>query len=276
VEWGRGCSRETAPGAKKLGLFEDWCDFSQQGDEPKEFWALTEKAGARDAIRDRLVETVRSHYDDLSKIADDIETLGYPGAAEILRERLPRTKRARSGELGEILATELVEEEVGYTVPVRRLRYKDGREMALRGDDFIGIKEDDENQLRLVKGEAKSRKTLGKATIGQAREALSRDQGRPTATSLLFVADRLLESADAAANALGRKLRNEVARRALPPARIDHVLFTFCANDPSASLIEDLNAADGHRAHFSICFRIEDHQDFIAVVYEGALALGND
>jgi hypothetical protein len=38
----------------------------------------------------------------------------------------------------EILATELVEEEIGLRVPVRRLRYKDGRNMPMRGDDFIG------------------------------------------------------------------------------------------------------------------------------------------
>ena len=51
---------------------------------------------------------------------------------------MPQTSRSRSGDLGEILATELVEEEIGLRVPVRRLRYKDGRNMAMRGDDFIG------------------------------------------------------------------------------------------------------------------------------------------
>ncbi len=259
-----------------MGLFEDWCEIHCQDDDQKELWSLAEKAGARAAIRNRLIQTVRSHYDDLGRIADDVAALGFPGAAEILRERLPRTKRARSGELGEILATELVEEEVGYTVPVRRLRYKDGREMALRGDDFIGVKDDEEQRLRLLKGEAKSRRALGKATITQAREALSRDTGRPTATSLLFVADRLLEQNDAAKKAVGRRLRDEVARRALPAASIDHVLFTFCANDPTASLTEDLGDADAGRVHISICLRIADHQEFIADVYEGALALGND
>jgi hypothetical protein len=62
-----------------------------------------------------------------------------------------------SGELGEILATELVEEMMDYEVPVRRLRYKDGREMALRGDDFIGIRVNAAGNLHLLKGESKSR-----------------------------------------------------------------------------------------------------------------------
>jgi hypothetical protein len=259
-----------------VGIFEDWCDFDCSDEDQKELWSLTEKGGGRAAIRQRLIETIRSHYDDLGRIADDVAALGYPEAAAILRERLPRTTRARSGELGEILATELVEEEIGYAVPVRRLRYKDGREMALRGDDFIGVQQDDKQQLRLLKGEAKSRKALGKATIAQAREALSRDTGRPTATSLLFVADRLLEQDEAAKKALGRTLRNEVARRALPVSRIDHVLFTFCANNPTAALAEDLEMADDGRAHVSACLRIADHQEFIAEVYERALALGDD
>jgi hypothetical protein len=49
--------------------------------------------------------------------------------------------------------------------------------------------------------------------------ALSRDDGRPTATSLLFIADRLMEREDDKA-ILGRTIRNEVASRAVPAARI--------------------------------------------------------
>lgn len=67
-----------------------------------------------------------------------MERLGFKVAAKILSEAMPQTPKGRSGDLGEILATELVEEEIGLRVPVRRLRYKDGRNMAMRGDDFIG------------------------------------------------------------------------------------------------------------------------------------------
>jgi hypothetical protein len=49
--------------------------------------------------------------------------------------------------------------------------------------------------------------------------ALSRDDGRPTATSLLFIADRLMEREDDKA-ILGRTIRNEVASRTVPAARI--------------------------------------------------------
>src|SRR5262249_29587846 len=142
----------------------------------------------------------------LERIADDIARLGYGGAAEILLAQLPQTARGRSGDLGEILATELVEEEIGLRVPVRRLRYKDGRNMAMRGDDFIGAgyRAGDDGELWLLKGEAKSNRLLGRATVTTARKVLNRDSGRCTPDSLLFVANRLLESDDADDVALGR------------------------------------------------------------------------
>ena len=123
---------------RRVALYNAWCEAQKERTGRKRYWTLAEKSGGRELIRAALAETMRSHYDRLERIADDVARLGYEGAANILRATLPRTPRARSGDLGEILATELVEEEIGLRVPVRRLRYKDGREMALRGDDFIG------------------------------------------------------------------------------------------------------------------------------------------
>ena len=119
-----GCTRSGARPRKK--------------DKRKHYWTYVEKDGGRDEIRDDLAETIRSHYDRLERIAEDVDRLGYKVAAKILSEVMPQTPKGRSGDLGEILATELVEEEIGLRVPVRRLRYKDGRNMAMRGDDFIG------------------------------------------------------------------------------------------------------------------------------------------
>ncbi|MDE2372044.1 MAG: DUF1837 domain-containing protein [Burkholderiales bacterium] len=255
-------------------LYEPWCECERTGEPQKQLWRLTERAGGRAAVAARLPEVVRSHYDDAARVAEDIRDLGYPLAAAILAERMPRSIRARSGDLGEILATELVEERMGFTVPVRRLRYKDGREMALRGDDFIGVRTGADQHLHFLKGESKSRAALAGATIKEARDALKRDGGRPTATSLLFVADRLMEQADER-QALGRRIRNEVATRAAPPGRIGHMLFTLSGNATPQALQDDLLAAEAVRPHAVVHLRIEDHQAFIQATYERALALGN-
>jgi HamA len=256
-------------------LFEHWCDNDEEGENKKRLWKLTERDDGRETIMARLAETVRSHYDSLERIAEDVEELGYADASAILRERLPRGKKARSGDLGEILASELTEEELGFQVPVRRMRFKDGREVALRGDDFIGVAYDEARQrLRLLKGESKSRLTLGKGTITSARKALNRNDGRCTPASLLFVADRLMDRGGEN-EVLGKILRKEVAHNSLPPSRIDHVLFTMSGNRAPDALTDDYEALDQTRRQHVVNLHIDDHQDFIAETYDEAGDLGD-
>lgn len=260
-----------------MGLYERWCSSTRENDQRKHYWTYVEKNGGRDEIREDLAETIRSHYDRLERIAEDVGRLGYSVAAKILCEAMPQTAKGRSGDLGEILATELVEEEIGLRVPVRRLRYKDGRNMAMRGDDFIGAGYDGAGEkLWLLKGEAKSNKVLGKSTVMSARKVLDRDNGRCTPDSLLFVANRLLESNDPGDNKLGRSLRDEVGLKSLRADRIDHMLFTISGNGPHASLKDDLDATGTNRDHYVVNIHVEDHQDFIAAIYQEAKDLGND
>ncbi len=257
-----------------MALFADWCECERTGAGRKRLLKYTEKPSGRAIIAATLPGVLRSHYDDARRIADDVAGLGYAKAAAILAERMPRSKKARSGELGEILATELVEENLGYRVPVRRLRYKVGREMALRGDDFIGVIANNDGTLRFAKGESKSRANLSQATITEARTVLSRDAGRPTPTSVLFVADRLMDRGGAE-EALGRAIRNEVANQAVPAAHIEHIVFTISANIAPQALVDDLASAADDRPHTAVHVHVPDHQDFIKSSYEEALKLGN-
>jgi hypothetical protein len=258
-------------------MFDNWCHIGETARrENKKLCLLEEKAGGRAAIMDEIVERVRSHYDKIEEIAEDVERLGFPGASAILGERLPRTQRARSGELGEIIATEFIEFYTGFRIPVRRLRYKDGREMALRGDDFIGVSEDDNERLLFLKGESKSRNALSNAVVTDARQKLSADDGRPTPISLLFVADRLLEDENGDHQELGRRIRDEVALKTVPPQRIMHGLFALSGNTLRAILEDDLEMADGAHSHISVGFHVVRHQAFIAEIYEKAGDLGNN
>lgn len=257
-----------------MPLFDEWCECEATEDGRKRLLKFTERQNGRAAIAGRLPDLVRSHYDDMQRVAEDIAALGYAGAAALLAERLPRTARARSGELGEIFASELVEQHLGFSVPVRRLRYKDGREMALRGDDFLGIEEVD-GRLAYLKGEAKSGQAMAAGVINAARARLNDDDGRPTPISLLFVADRLLEGSEED-EALGRQIRNAVGRGTIRARDVTHGLFTLTGNDRRADLEADLAGAGGDHGHISVNLRINDHQEFIAWIYEEAESLGND
>lgn len=256
-------------------MIEDWLDLEEAGPgERKRLYVLTEKEGGRTVVQADLIERVRAHYDDPKHIADDIANLGFPGAAAILRERLPTDVRTRSGEVGEILATEFMEHQTDFRMPVRRLRYKDGREMALRGDDFLGI-EEMEGHLYYLKGEAKSGQIMGTGVIADARARLNDDEGRPTPISLLFVSDRLLEGGEGD-KALGRQIRNAVGRGTIRGDHVTHGLFTLTGNDRVADLETDLDEADNTHSHVSVNLRINDHQAFIAWVYEEAENLGDE
>ncbi|QIP06394.1 Hachiman antiphage defense system protein HamA [Bradyrhizobium symbiodeficiens] len=261
--------------SEQMPLFAEWCEYDSTVSEKKRLLRLREKAGGRTTVANTLASIMRSHYDDATRIAQDVSELGYAKAAALLSERMPRSATARSGELGEILATELVEENLGYRVPVRRLRYKDGREMALRGDDFIGVQNAAGQALKYAKGESKSRKTLSQDAITDARAVLARDQGRPTPISILFVADHLMDLGGEEEK-LGRAIRNEVATRAVTSDRIEHILFTISGNPTPKALLDDFEATSGDRPHAVIHLEVPDHQDFIQASFEKALKLGND
>ena len=105
---------------------------------------------------------------------------------------------------------------------------------------------------------------------------LNRYSGRCTPDSLLFVANRLLESNDSDDNALGRSLRDEVGLKSLCADRIDHMLFTVSGNGPHASLKQDIKATGTNRDQYVVNIHIKDHQDFIATMYRKAEDLGDD
>jgi hypothetical protein len=87
-----------------VGLFKTWCDSDEEEDARKRYWSFSEKKGGRDKIQTSLARTMRSHYDRLERIAEDVARLGYEGAATILAAAIPTKPKARSGDLGEILA----------------------------------------------------------------------------------------------------------------------------------------------------------------------------
>jgi hypothetical protein len=180
---------------------------------------------------------------------------------------MPETKRARSGDVGEAFATEVAVRRLGLRVPIRRLRYKDGREMALRGDDIVGIAELTSTQLRFLKGESKSRASLTPTVIAEAATALDKDDGRPSRHSVLFVAMRLRELGDAADKDLAARLELAVTQ-GFRGHKLEHLLFLLCGNDPQNHLATHLTAHQRRRtARHAVAVRIPDHQAFIKSLY---------
>lgn len=243
-----------------------WLDVATADIGRHSLRVLTERDGSRSSILEDLRELVRAHYVDPELTAKRIASLRAPKTAALLREHVPTTKKARSGDLGEVLATELAEQALKYDVPIRRLRWKDGREMALRGDDIIGIARSSKDKLLLLKGESKSRATLSITVLDEAGEALDSDRGRPTRHSVLFVAERLRELGS---DDLAQELE-EAVLASFRGISVAHMLFVLTGGPPKKLLEAHLKAASGKRQlRHAVGVHIKDHAEFIELLFEG-------
>jgi hypothetical protein len=158
--------------------FADWCEEEEEAVGDHGLRVLTGIPANLHIGRDATAQVVPTHYASEERIANLLERLGKPASADFIRQKIPEGPRIRSGDLGEILATEYVAEQTVYTVPIKRLRWKDHRNMAMRGDDVIAVRMPDEGPpLEFMKAESKSYAQLAAGVVTRAREALNKDGG---------------------------------------------------------------------------------------------------
>ena len=245
-------------------LFDTWCDIADEAVGAHRLRVLTEKPDVR-AVIEPLVDTaVVDNYDDVTRLQHWAQYLGLPNAAAVLDDTFPTELRAQSGHVGEICLTESVPELFEtFTVPLKRLRWLDGRNMSLRGEDFIGVEADAE-PVRFLKAEAKSRAGLAAGVVAEAREALQRHNGRPSAHAMLFVARRLDEIGQ---DALSLIFLEYERRTAMTDAQLVHVLFTFSGNNSADLLRADLQACVSPIEQHAVGLVVPDHPDFIQGIY---------
>lgn len=225
-------------------------------------------------MRRTLAPVIRSHYQDLDQIANDVASLGNEAASRILQARIPDRYSSQAADLGEILGAEFFDAHTKFSIPIKKLRYKDHRNTPLRGDDIIGVSESDDGTIQLLKAEAKSRAQLHSNDIKKARQALVENDGQPAAHTLVFITDRLLESSGDDRR-LGQRLRNEFALAKLENTKITHGLSILCGDDPRKLLIKDLSQVDSEYDQIVIGMQVTDLREFIANMYEEVSDLGN-
>ncbi|WP_156678177.1 Hachiman antiphage defense system protein HamA [Sphingomonas profundi] len=213
---------------------------------------------------------VPDHYASEEHVARVLRMLGKPGAAALIEEKLPTTKAIRSGDLGEIYATEWIAANTVYQVPVKRLRWKDHRNMAMRGEDVIGIALDPATaQLSFLKTEAKSRANLTSRVLTEARAGLDKEGGLPSAHALSFISARLVELGNLP---LADAIDNATLNVGIPPATVRHLLFTFSGNAPDGLLTDALRTYAGIYGQWSVGLRVDGHTAFVGAVYDKVIA----
>lgn len=216
-----------------------------------------------------LADLLPSQYADPDNFAKIAERLSKPLVANYLREIFPQKQRTRSGDLGEILASCYLSEQLGFVIGSSRLIHRDHREWAMRGDDILGAKFDSNSSVLIAKGEAKSRATMRSSVIADARAGLQRSEGMPSPHSLIHFATQLLDTSE---DALGEAVLQLQLSQGLRPDSVTHLMFLFAGNDPSNEVQLDLIAYAGSIRQLTRIVQPQAHQDFIRAVYERAIA----
>ncbi|MBX3394286.1 MAG: DUF1837 domain-containing protein [Phycisphaerae bacterium] len=241
-------------------FFREWMDRQQPEPKLPDFVVMREKKGATEAVRAALRSAALDHLVGLALI----ERMGdLPETAAFIRNKIPTGTRTRSGDLGEILASEYIDQCTEFTVPIKRLRWKDDRETTMRGNDVIALCKRSEH-FAILKAESKSRATLGESVITEAIEGLEKHSGRPNPSSLAFISARLREQARDAEAAIFEGLQRRPPRK----GALEHLVFTFSGNDAAAHLRKHAQVKRGAiRRHVVGCV-VERHQDFIKATFE--------
>lgn len=207
--------------------------------------------------------TVPKHYISTNEIIDILNSCGKTVVAETVKAKLPETKRARSGDLGEIFGTEYARQELKYVL-VNRSIWKDHRELAMRGDDIIGVMKSPNGSISFLKGEAKSRERLSKSILNEAERKLYDDRGLPSPHSLSWTASRLSEQNE---KTLSRAIRNMMLKTSIRPSDVTHLLFVFCGNDPHDLLTKHTKDCHSEFKRIVVGLHIAQHHKFIADVF---------
>lgn len=218
------------------------------------------EVNGRRAIAMRTLKVLLA--DHFVGIATVMKAGGYQKAAAIIKESLPVSKRTRSGDLAELLATEYVDAETLFRVPIRKLRWKSDREMPMHGNDVIAIDATGPTP-RLLKGEVKSRANFSAAVAKEAADGLDRHGGRPNPSTLAFITKRLYEEGRDQEGDLFRDLQAGGKLK----ASITQLIFAVSGNDPFSVLAAAPAPTPPGTPRDCAGIRIVDHQQFIASVF---------
>ncbi|CAH2606382.1 conserved protein of unknown function (plasmid) [Rhodovastum atsumiense] len=254
--------------------FQDWCITAETVIGHHALRVLSGDPARLDVGVTTTAAIIPSHYAAEEQVSRILARLGKIRAAKLIENKLPTTKSIRSGDLGEILATEYIASNTTYLIPIKRLRWKDHRNMAMRGDDVIGIAQDQTTgRLHFLKTEAKSRATLSAGVVAEARAGLDKDGGLPSAHALSFISARLLELGHLA---LADAIDDAQLKHGIPVYSVKHLLFTFSGNGPTTHLAASLQGYTGPVVQWAVGLHVTDHAAFVGNVYDQVIANANN
>lgn len=239
-------------------LFDRWLEAVTPS--PKGILLYRERAGARTIGLKSLKPLLADHFVGEATV---LRAGGYQKAADVITNSLPTLKRTQSGDLAELIATEYVNAETPFRVPIKKLRWKSDRQMPMHGNDIIGA-DTSAKRPRVLKGECKSRATFSETVAREAAETLDAYEGRPNPSTLAFITKRLYEEKRDAEARVYQKLQCDAA---IPATSITQNIFVLAGNDPRAALERAPKPKHAGITRESVAVLISDHGKFIDTVF---------
>jgi hypothetical protein len=249
----------TAAGSREMAndLFSKWLTPSAPH---KGVAVWSERPGMRATGLTAVRKLIAQHFVGEATI---VQAGGYPNAAEVIANSLPTNKRTRSGDLGEVLATEYVDAVTPFIIPIRKLQWKSDRQMPMHGNDVIAV-DPTQDPPRVLKGECKSRATFGDAAVKEAADGLDKHGGRPNPSTLAFITKRLYEQKRDDEAHLYRDLQS---KGAITPKQVTHLIFALSGNDPASHLSAAPKPKRTGIKRETAAIVIADHGKFIVKVF---------
>lgn len=221
----------------------------------------TERPGSRSLGLSALKTLLADHFVGDAVI---VKAGGYLKAAQIIANSLPSNKRTRSGDLGELLATEYLNSETPFVVPIKKLRWKSDRETAMHGNDVIGV-DTKAKPICVLKGECKSRANFSQSVVDEAAAGLDRHDGRPNPSTLAFITKRLYEEKR---DAEAKVFQDLQCGGSISAKSMRHMIFALAGNNPSPLLATGKKSKHAGIKRESTAIVINDHGAFVTAVYE--------
>ena len=169
-----GAQRRLGPGSRNPAKYRLWYGDAQLTSTPSiwDGWLTVgrhfeyrncchveyeERADQRDKVADELRRVIESHHAHSPDWARLLNAIGFSSLAEALKRSnavLPsRTMQSsddgedeeqelttRRGNFCEVLAAEYALTQMGFEVPIRRLRYNPNPDQSMKGDDVLGFR----------------------------------------------------------------------------------------------------------------------------------------
>lgn len=212
---------------------------------------VAERAEVRREIEDHLSEALLDHHVAPEAVSGALRRRGFRRAAEYLTSRLPADDRTRTGNFGEVLASEHLRQRYGYQMPVFKLRFMDNPRMPMRGEDLVAFRLDGRQRITaLCVGESKALQEFDARQVEEAHERLKQAY-RPHPVSLLLISNILHEKGDSLADQVDAILETLGTR----PVRRENWIFIFTGNRPRdpfsaveqlPDVVENLSCVDLH------------------------------